>query len=237
MPINELTTTEQQVIQKIIEQYRQDGYLSPIEITILIACLFVGITSILVSIASYFRVIKTTKSNIISYITTLDINQTAIIENILNKILGLSGANRVAIAMFHNGFSVGGEHLPFKEFTLTYEARKPGTTSLKSVIRKIPLSKLSRQLDKITNSEFTKCIYSEVVDIECKQYMSSVGLECVYSRLLANKNGIYGIIELHYFKENDAELDKEALNKIELIYAELLRCLNYITNNKRIPKV
>lgn len=232
-----LNPIEEEAVEKIIEKYNNEGHISYIDLIILISVAAIGIGSLTISLLGYFRTLKTTTRNIISYITPADIHQTNRVEIILNKLLAIANADRVGIAMFHNGASVGSEHLPFKEFTLTYEAKNPSIASLKSVVRKIPLSRLTKQLDKISSTEFTECSLDNVTDNECKMYMRSVKLERIYSRLLSNKKGIYGIIEIHFINEKNTELNSEKLEEIEDVYSELLFCLKYITENKKIPKL
>jgi hypothetical protein len=230
---NTNTNTEIELIKDVIKIYEETGSVNLVNILILIIASIVVIQNHI----SKIRLLKTTTGNIIAYINKDSVKQKKKIEQILIELRALTDADRVVVGLFHNGTSVGSFH--FTKLSLAYESLKTGITSLRKRYKDIDVTGIEDELLTYQSDKFTRNAISDVnVDNGCKQYLNSIGLEAVYTRLIpvnGEKNNYYGVIQIQFASEHNDEISEDRLKEIEKTYNRLLTALDFVRRNKRIP--
>lgn len=140
------------------------------------------------------------------------------IEAIMNRMLAVAGASRVAVALFSNGEYVS--LFSFRYFSIFWEVVDNGVTETMYEHQHKPLSRIRNDLMVYINNPnvFTKT-YIEDPNLkeECKKYMLHSGIKLILGRLLGNeKDGFIGIINLHF--EEYIEISQEIMNKLDSLF-------------------
>lgn len=217
-------------LRRSIERVSNAQYVDAWSIFLLISSLIVFISSV----TTHLKVISAKTKNIISYIKPKDNKEKNIIEGNLRQVMGEASAIRVAVAMFHNGSSIGSYH--FNKMSMLYEVTKSGYASIKSKVQNIPFVNIEKSVQLSSADKWTKfSISTPNLDKECIKYLRVNNLEAVYSRLLASKEGIYGIIELQYSNEEDSSLSDETFQIIESSFYTIAFLLDLIRRDKPLP--
>lgn len=227
------TNVEVELIKDTIKIYNETGTISPINVLLL---LLAGVVVIQNRI-SEIRLLQTTTGNVIAYINKDSVQQKKKIEQILLELRALTDADRVVVGLFHNGTSVGSFH--FTKLSLVYESLKTGITSLRKRYKDIDVTGIEGELLTYQSDKFTRNAVSDInVDNGCKQYLNSIGLESVYTRLIpvnGEKNSYYGVTQIQFASEHNDEISQDRLKEIEKTYNRLLTALDYVRRNKKIP--
>lgn len=195
-----------------------------------------SVLSLIISIVNHLNILTLPIRNRITEYTNKEREQILIVENTLREYLVIAGCQRVVIGLFHNGTSVGAIH--FKKMTISHECTTNETISIKSKFDNVSLAKLDQELNKSSSYSFTKFdIKDDSLPVGCKSYMSENGIQRVLTRLLTNRKGIYGILELHYTETPafDVINNKELLLQLESVHRKVCTLLDYVIKNKKIP--
>lgn len=182
------------------------------------------VSLILSSVIIGILLFKKPKTVIKPYVKFEEIDNHEAIQDTLKKMLEISQASRVVITLVHNSCSFNA--LPFKEFSVVYEATQIEVPSLKSSVKKLPVTDcfINKEVKHLTDVKFTKYYKGQPsLSLACIDYLEKKGIYTKYSRLLSNKQGIYGIIELHYLKEPAIDLfaNLDKLNQLEECYSNI----------------
>lgn len=176
-------------------------------------------TLILVTLA--FKQPKKVNSNCVSY---EEIDNHEKTQEVVKQMLDITQASRVVVALVHN--SCNTDTIPFKEFSIVYEATQIEVSSLKTLIRKIPITDcfIDKELKHLTPIKFNKYYRGQLsLSLACINYLKKRGIHTKYSRLLTNKKGIFGIIEIQYLEEPtlDWYSNQDKLSQLEECYSNL----------------
>lgn len=234
------TTTEEsnsnvevELIKDTINIYNKTGTISPVNLLLL---LLAGVVVIQNHI-SKIRLLQTTTGNVIAYINKDSVQQKKKIEQILLELRALTDADRVVVGLFHNGTSIGSFH--FTKLSIGYESLKTGISSLRKHCKDVDLTGVEDELLSYNSESFIRNSISDIdVNVNYKKYLNSVGLEAVYSRLVAvnNKdNNYYAVVQIQFASEHNDEISEDRLKEVEKTYNRLLTALDFVRRNKRIP--
>lgn len=186
---------------------------------------FFGLLSLIIStVIVGILLFRKPKPQTLNYVKFEDIDTHENIQEVVKKMLDISQASRVAVALVHDSYST--DILPLKEFSVVYEATQINVPSLKLNIRKVPITEcfINKELKHLTDIKFTKYYKGQPsLSLACVNYLEKRGINTKYSRLLTSKKGIYGIIELHYLEEPTIDLytHQDQLNQLEDCYGQL----------------
>lgn len=140
---------------------------------------------------------KKNKSSLATCVTTKDIFNHNEIEKILKQMLTILDCDRIAIGIFHNS-----ELLPLTTMSVLYEVCKEGVTPKKDSMLNLPILNLQSEIKNLNPFKFLKfSITQSNLTPSCARYLQNKGVHTKYCRLLANKEGAYGIMEMHYLTE------------------------------------
>lgn len=168
------------------------------------------------------RAFKSPIRNKIRHLSKKDLAQTDHMESLLKELLYIAKCDRVSVALLHNGSFVG-KDIHFDKLSVFYEVTNPNIVSIKDNIQAIKVSKVYKHMSSTSEDHFSKFSRDKEKDINPNfaRFLDSIGIDTVYSRLLVDSQGIYGIIELHYVNTP---------NEIELVNANKIRELDIIFN-------
>lgn len=229
-----LNIEEIREIERIVNKTKDGDYTpSPGDILVIVFLLIGVINTILNS-----RIISIVKNhNILSYINKDKIKEIILIERLLEDLLILTNASRVSVGIFHNGQNIGSFN--FKKMSVIYEAKKNKVSSIKDLYKNVDFSKLKTHILRLNSDSFVKyTINDEDILDACKDYLDINDMDTVYSRLLKNDIGEYGVIEIQYLTDNLENINSVELknNEVEKLYNKISRLLRYVIEEKKIPK-
>lgn len=146
------------------------------------------------------KINNTTVQNVVSRIKPSDLQRDKDIEAILNRMIGISGADRAIVALFTNGQRA---HIfPFRYFSVFWEVCN-GSVATKNNYQHKPLSNIRNELDLCLKNpdEFYMVSCNDNIPDECKVYMQSINAHTIYCRLIGDREtGYFGIMNLHFNK-------------------------------------
>jgi len=179
------------------------------------------IISSLILLTVAFKQPKKVNSN---YVKFEEIDNHEKIQEVVKQTLDITQASRVAVALVHNTCNT--DAIPFKEFSVVYEATQINVPSLKTLIRKIPITDcfINKELKHLTDVKFNKYYRGQSsLSLVCVNYLTKRGIHTKYSRLLTSKKGIFGIIEIQYLEEPtlDWYSNQDKLTQLEECYSNL----------------
>ena len=162
-----------------------------------------------------------------NFITKEDIALVDKVDDLMNQLMGLTGADRLLIAKVHNGtYDHTGSHE--MKFSVIYEVvdRLPFA---KSDIQNIPINYIREEILLGSWDEYQRIERSEL-DSVCDKYLDRIGIKAKDYKLLAINNIIYGIIDLHYIEVPDFDFSKNKLieRRANKISKEIEACLERI---------
>lgn len=218
---------------QVIKSYKDTGYLSWDGVFILAACGTVLVANTITNIVNLVKIGNTVSRNAITYLTEGHFKETEYIEGILRDLLTASDSDRVCLGVLHNGERWGSKH--FTKMTVAYETRKYGIASVKPVFKAVDIEKIKEELRISKNTEFTSFNRSDSgLSNGCKEYLDSVGIKSVSSRLLKSKEGTYAILELQKLSERELVKDDSESQKLDEIYNRLSWAMDRVRKGKKL---
>lgn len=149
---------------------------------------------------------KKNKPFLSTCVTNKDIYNHNKIEEILKHILNILDCDRVVIFIFHTK-NKEDNLLPFKSMSVIYEACKDNVASKKDSLINLPILNIQSQLKNLNPFKFLKfSVTQNNVNPSCVDYLRKKGIHTKYCRLLSNKQGAYGILEIQYLTEPSFDL-------------------------------
>lgn len=166
-----------------------------------------------------------------NFITREDLILLDKIDNLMNQLLGMLDADRIAVAKIHNGtYDHTNAHL--MKFSMIYEVISERVSSEKAKVQNIPINYIKEEISLGSINTFQR-IDRTNLQSKCDIYLDSIGLTTKYFKLLAinnNSNNIYGIVEIHFVNipTNDFIIDKALSKRVYKIMRELEDCFQTI---------
>ena len=169
-----------------------------------------------------FTFFKTKIDN--NYIKYEELDNHERIQELIKKILDITQASRVLVVLVHNTSNI--DAVEFKEFSVVYEALQINIPSLRKLIKRIPITEcfINKEIKHLNDFKFHKYYIGQPnLSLACSNYLKRKELNTKYSRLLTNKNGIFGLIEIQYIQQPTIDLYNNIplLNKLEEYYSNL----------------
>lgn len=163
-----------------------------------------------------------------NFITKEDLLLLDKLDDLMNQLLGLTAADRIAIAKIHNGTY---DHTTAHQmkFSMIYEVINDKTKSTKARIQSIPLNYIKDEIMLGSIKDYQRFDRSNL-DTMCDLYLDSVGLSAKYYKLLALNKDIYGVIEIQFTNVPDEDfLDNKIVKKrVYKISKDIEDCLQSI---------
>lgn len=135
----------------------------------------------------------------VNFITREDLILLDKIDDLMNQLLGMLDADRIAIAKIHNGtYDHTNAHL--MKFSMIYEVISERVSPQKPRVQNIPINYIKEEISLGSISNFDRMDRSDL-ESKCDIYLDSIGLTTKYFKLLSinnNSNNIYGVIEIHF---------------------------------------
>jgi len=156
-----------------------------------------------------------------NFITKKDLILLDRLDDLMNQLLGITGADRVAIGKIHNGtYDHTRAHL--MKFSIIYEVVSNKVSSTKNDIQNIPIDYIKDEILLGSTREFQRIDKTEL-NSKGDQYLDKLGLQSKSYKLLGYKEQIYGIIELHWVitPTINYEDDRQTLNRFNTTVALL----------------
>lgn len=187
-----------------------------------------GVASIIASIGILIRAIKTTKKEFenipikVKKQVSVDTEITEAMDNLKEKL----NADRVQIYDFHNGghYSNGRSAL---KVSCSYEVCRFGIAPKQSMLQSIPISCISKFVNKILNDEKIEVKKLEDIKEEMTatyQLKRDMELNSFYDIAIKNKQGeVIGFLAVQFVKNPynvKSEQDKEAILKLKFLIEE-----------------
>lgn len=184
-----------QIIKDIRDELKNNS-VGIIDVLILLSAAIACIASIV----SNLKLIKLPSEarDISSPVTKKDIEQDKKIESYLDRILGITGASKVILSMFHNGDKVGKFH--FKYVSTFWEVTNDGVTPVKAKYQKIDFSTIRYEVERgiAANGGFIYYSHKDNLNEAYRLYLLENNSRFVISRLLGNEsNGYIALLNIH----------------------------------------
>lgn len=164
------------------------------------------------------------------FITRQDVVLIDKIDDLMNQLLAITGADRVIIAKIHNGtYDAAGNHE--MKFSAVYEVVSVRAKSIKNEAQNIPIDYIKEEILIGDDNNFERFVRRDDIDSECNKYLDKIGIIGKDYKLLSMKGPakhiIYGIIDLHYINLpiNDLQKDAELRKNVMAITMRLEDCL------------
>ena len=200
-------------------------------ITLAIA-IFSNVISAVFSLKNSHDIKSVAPKNIITKIKPQDVEQDKRIEATMNRIMGICGASRVAIALFTNGNDA---HIfPFKYFSILWEICDNGVAETKPKYQKVPIIKIKGELERCFKSSGRFVVYSvnEELPDGCKNHLIANNIHTALSRLIGSeKDGYIGIINIQF--DANPTLSESTMDRIDEGFVLLESLLNKRSSNTR----
>lgn len=203
-----------------------------VALAVMLATLLANVVNAIFAFKNSHDIKNVAPKNITTRIKPQDIEQDKSIEAAMNRIMGVTDASRIAIALFTNGNDA--HVFPFKYFSILWEICNNGIAETKANYQKVPLVKIKGELERCFKSDghFVRYSITEYLPDECKNYLISNKIHTSLSRLIGNeKDGYVGIINIQFDKE--AILAESTMQRIDEIFITLESLLEKKTSNKR----
>ena len=148
------------------------------------------------------------------YVTKEDLILLDKIDDLMNQLLGMLDADRIAIAKIHNGtFDNTNAHL--MKFSIIYEVTSERVSAQKSKVQNIPINYIKEEIS-LGSAEFFQRLDRTDLESKCDMYLDSIGLTTKYFKLLSINKDIYGVIEIHFVDSPNIDFitDKTLSNRV-----------------------
>lgn len=136
-----------------------------------------------------------------NFITKEDIQLLDKLDDLMNQLLGITGADRIAIAKIHNGtYDNTGAHQ--MKFSIVYEVVSARTKSTKKDVQNIPINFIKEEISG-GSSRFFQRIERSNLNSLCDTYLDKIGIQCKDYKLLSFNKQIYGIFDIQWIIKPD----------------------------------
>jgi len=166
-------------------------------------------------------------SEVYNFITKEDIILLDKIDDLMHQLMGVTGADRIAIAKIHNGtYDVTGSHQ--MKFSIIYEVTDR-LSPIRHNTQNIPLDYIKEEI--VLGSWLTFERYERSsLDSLCDLYLDKIGIKAKDYKLLAINKVIYGILDIHYIElpHVDFTQNKQLERRVVKITKEIEECLESI---------
>jgi hypothetical protein len=162
------------------------------------------------------------------YVTKEDLILLDKIDDLMNQLLGMLDADRIAIAKIHNGtYDNTNAHL--MKFSMIYEVISERVTPQKLKVQNIPINYIKEEISLGSVDVFQRLDRTDL-ESRCDLYLDSVGLTTKYFKLLSVNKDIYGVIEIHFVNNpiRDFLIDRALSKRVYKNVKELEDCLQSI---------
>jgi hypothetical protein len=186
-----------------------------------ILLLLVTTSSLVLTYLSKIRLDKTVVSDVLTRLKPSDFRKDKEIESLMNRMLGLTNASRVVVALFTNGTKA--HNFPFRYFSIFWEVTSEGIATTKYDYQHVALAKIRDDLEfcmeKPDEFRYVNAKQPETRE-QCKAYMAHSGIHSLFTRLIGNtKDGFVGIMNIHF--ESDIRLSDNELNNLDKLFLVL----------------
>lgn len=162
-----------------------------------------------------------------NFITKEDIILLDRIDDLMHQLMGVTGADRIAIAKIHNGtYDNTGSHQ--MKFSIIYEVTDR-LASTKDIVQNIPLNYIKEEILLGSWHEYQRVERSNL-DSLCDTFLDKIGIKAKDYKLLAVNKIIYGILDIHYIELPlvDFTQNKQLERRVIKITKEIEECLELI---------
>ena len=166
-------------------------------------------------------------AEVYNFITKEDIILLDKIDDLMQKLMGVTGADRIAIAKIHNGtYDITGSHQ--MKFSIIYEVTDR-LAPIKESTQNIPLDYIKEEIVLGSWTYFERYERTELNSL-CDKYLDKIGIKAKDYKLLAINKVIYGVIDIHYIElpEVDFLYNKTLQKRVNKITKEIEECLESI---------
>jgi hypothetical protein len=162
------------------------------------------------------------------FITKEDLKLLENLESLMNQLLGITGADRVAIAKIHNG-TYDNTNAHEMKFSIVYETFSSRVKSTKAKIQSMPLDFIKEEISLGSTTDYQRFDRSNL-DSMCDLYLDRVGIKTKYYKLLALNKHIYAVIEMHLIELPDEDFltNKVLKKRVYKITNDIEYCLQSI---------
>lgn len=222
--------TGEDAAKKIVDSHNKGEPLPIFDVLIFLAWL----TTLFVTIANNFKLRQMPVENVIAYIKPEDIKQRRIVEGLLTEIRTCANCDRAIVGLFHNGITIGGSK-HFDKMSAVYESVRHRIESIKDSVKDIPATRLHTEIEMYAEEKGFSFHSRDKLAPKCISHLDNIGVEVVASRLLTDKQGVFGILHLHWVsKVDDPDLNEN--EQLKKIFNNLENKLRYVVENRKIPK-
>lgn len=166
-------------------------------------------------------------AEVYNFITKEDLILLDKIDDLMQRLMGVTGADRIAIAKIHNGtYDNTGSHQ--MKFSVIYEVTDRLSSSKES-IQNVPINYIKEEIILGSFNEYQRIERSDL-DSYCDVYLDKIGIKAKDYKLLAINRVIYGIMDIHYIElpEFDFTKNKQLERRVIKITKEIEECLQTI---------
>ncbi len=181
-----------------------------------------------------------------NFITKEDIKLLDKLDDLMNQLLGITGADRIAIAKIHNGtYDNTGSHQ--MKFSIVYEVVSVRAKTTKNEVQDVPINFIKEEISQGSTRYFQRVERSNLNSL-CDLYLDKIGIQCKDYKLLSFNKQIYGIIDIHWIVIPEVNYFEDAYtrNRFNTVIASLEDTLqsillktnwlqNFIRSTKRFP--
>jgi len=219
--------------QRVLKDYVNTGVLPSESIIILAFTSIVLISNLLTNVLNLVKLSEGFYTNISTGITKKQLDFIEYVENILYQLVEVTDTDRGCIGLFHNSKTWGSVH--FLKMSILYEARRDGIKSIRRRFQNVEVEVIREEIAISSSRRFTKLsLTDEKLSDSCKYYLSTVGVNSVYTRKIVDKKGnILGIIELQNTVDRP-RLDSIDSEVTEMLYHKLSTIVNNVKNKKQV---
>lgn len=219
--------------ERVLRDYVDTGHLPSESIIILAFTTIVLMSNLLTNILNLVKLSEGFYTNISTGISKKQLEFIEYVENTLYELVEVTDTDRACIGLFHNSKTWGSVH--FLKMSILYEARRDGVRSIRRKFQNVEIEVIREEIAMSYSDRFTKLsVTDERLSDSCKYYLSTVGINTVYTRKIVDKKGnILGIIELQNIVDRPRKdaIDSEVT---EMLYRKLSTIVNRIKNRKQV---
>lgn len=163
-----------------------------------------------------------------NFITKEDIKLLDKLDDLMNQLLGITGADRIVIAKVHNGtYDNTGAHE--MKFSIVYEVVSYRAKSTKKDVQNIHINYIKEEISQGSNKHFQRIERSDLNSL-CDLYLDKIGIQCKDYKLLTFNKQIYGILDIHWTVKpsNNYYDDPYTKNRFNVIVSSMEETLQSI---------
>lgn len=219
--------------ERVLRDYFDTGQLPSESIIILAFTTIVLISNLLTNVLNLAKLSEGLYTNISTGISKRHLEFIEYVENILYQLVEVTDTDRACIGLFHNSKTWGSVH--FLKMSILYEARRDGVRSIRRKFQNVELEVIREEISISSSDRFIKLSATdERLSDSCKYYLTTVGINSVYTRKIVDKKGnILGIIELQNVVDRP-RTDAVDSEVAEMLYRKLSTIVNRVKNKKQV---